>query len=141
MTYNNELINTDISQYNNHTKRVSVVLIFNQDKILTVSRKDNPNDFGLPGGKVEPGETFIDAAIRETKEETGLDIFCLIPVFARKDGDFSAVCFLAQYIGEVDDTLEAGKVIWTDFATINSGSFGEYNLELENHLRSKNLLP
>jgi len=141
MTYNNELINTDISQYNNHTKRVSVVLIFNQGKILTVSRKDNPNDFGLPGGKVDPGETFIDAAIRETKEETGIDLFCLIPVFARMDGEFAAVCFLAQYIGEIDNSLESGKVQWGTFTDINAGSFGEYNIELETHLRNKKLLP
>ena len=28
----------------------------------------------LPGGKVDPCETFIQGAIRETKEETGIKI-------------------------------------------------------------------
>lgn len=141
MIYNRNIINTDIEEYKNHKLRVSVVLLFNQGKILGVSRKDNPNDFGLPGGKVEEGESFEEGAIREIREETGLEIFFLIPIFARKDGEFSAVCFIAQYKGEIDNTLEEGKVEWVDFETICSGSFGDYNKELLEHLRSKNFLP
>ena len=59
-------------------KKVSTVLLFNQGQILAVSRKDDPNDFGLPGGKLDPGETFTAGAIREVREETGLHIFGLI---------------------------------------------------------------
>ena len=141
MEYNDNLIDTDLSEFEKHEKKVSVVLIFNQGYILAVSRKDDPNDFGLPGGKLDGEETFEAAAIREVKEETGLHIFCLIPIFARMDGEFAAVCFLAQFAGEIDNTLEAGTVKWTNFSEINSGSFGIYNKELQNHLRSKNLIP
>jgi len=43
-------------------------------KVIMVARRDNPNQFGMPGGKVEQGESYIDAAIRETFEETGIKI-------------------------------------------------------------------
>ena len=119
---------------NEYSKRVSVVLLFNQGKILAVSRKDNPDDFGLPGGKLDPEERFEDAAIREVKEETGLDIFGLIPIFSRTDGDFYAVCYLAQWQGEIDNSLESGIVKWADFDEITKGSFGAYNKELKNTL-------
>ena len=42
------------------------------DKFLTVSRKDNPNDISFAGGKLNEGESFKEAAIRELGEETGL---------------------------------------------------------------------
>jgi 8-oxo-dGTP diphosphatase len=43
-------------------------------KVLLLKRSnkgDNGGKWGLPGGKVEEGETDIDAAIREAKEECG----------------------------------------------------------------------
>lgn len=57
-------------------KRAVVVLIETvNEKFVMVSRKDNPNDFGLPGGKVDRDEEELRAAVREVKEEIGLDIY------------------------------------------------------------------
>ena len=62
---------------------VQVVLLNEDNEVLAVSRKDDHNDFGLIGGKVDEEDyypsdecdsTNIRAAIREVKEETGLDI-------------------------------------------------------------------
>ena len=62
---------------NQKTTRIgSAVLITEGDKILLGRRNKEPN-FGkwiLPGGKIEFGETHIQAAIREAKEELGLEI-------------------------------------------------------------------
>ncbi len=66
--------------------------------ILGCSRKDRRTEFGVPGGKLELGDTSFMAATRETKEETGLVIRPdqLTPVFVTKDGPFDFVTFVLK---------------------------------------------
>ena len=49
-----------------------------EDKILILRRhpksRNNPHKWELPGGKVDPGEFFDVALVREFKEETDLDV-------------------------------------------------------------------
>lgn len=46
-----------------------------EDKVLMVCQHHEDKDIWMvPGGGIEAGESSIDAAIRETKEETGLDV-------------------------------------------------------------------
>ena len=104
-------------------------------KVLGVSRKTDPNDFGLPGGKVDEGETLYDAMVREVKEETGLTVLKAKPLFFREDTDFVAVVYLVeQYYGEIS-TDEAGAVKWIDFEVLKQGSFGNYNTMLEQQIQ------
>ncbi len=42
--------------------------------IVLIERKNEPHGWALPGGMVDCGETTMATAIREAKEETGLDI-------------------------------------------------------------------
>lgn len=57
------------------TTRVSVIVISDDNKILLVKhRKGNRHYWVLPGGRLEYGETFFECAVRELKEETGLDV-------------------------------------------------------------------
>lgn len=42
--------------------------------LVFIERKNDPKGFALPGGFVDEGEFIADAAVREAKEETGLDI-------------------------------------------------------------------
>lgn len=56
---------------------VATVYIEYHGQILLLHRQNNKsqgNKWGVPGGKVEKNETPLQAVIRETKEETGVDI-------------------------------------------------------------------
>ena len=52
------------------------VVIVNDGKLLLIKRGTEPSlgKWSFPGGAVELGESVRDAAVRETKEECGLDI-------------------------------------------------------------------
>ncbi|MBT2213777.1 NUDIX domain-containing protein [Actinomadura sp. NEAU-AAG7] len=52
---------------------VNVVVENDKGEILMIRRTDNDN-WALPGGAIDIGESVAQAAIRETKEETGIDI-------------------------------------------------------------------
>jgi 8-oxo-dGTP pyrophosphatase MutT (NUDIX family) len=58
-----------------------VMLIIKNGLILAVSRRHDKSKFGLPGGKLEPNESHWSAAIRETKEETGIKVLSYKEIF------------------------------------------------------------
>lgn len=73
-----------------------------QFKVVGVTRKDNPNDWGLPGGKIEQGETFKEAAVREVLEETGLEIdpLFLQRVYTGPIGEYICATYLYTWDSE-----------------------------------------
>lgn len=48
------------------------IILEKEDQILLQHRKDR-DEWGIPGGVMEPGESFMETALRETFEETGLN--------------------------------------------------------------------
>ncbi len=52
---------------------VNVVVENDKGEILMIRRTDNDN-WALPGGAIDLGESVTQAATRETKEETGIDV-------------------------------------------------------------------
>ena len=119
-------------------KAASAWIIHESGLVLAVSRKHDETDLGLPGGKLDPGETFQEAVIRETKEETNLDITDVLPVFGHACGTPGVhnvhwcMAFLCKATGTLK-RMEKGLVLWVPpqrLITKPDGtfnSFGEYN--------------
>lgn len=55
-------------------QRVAVIIIQSQKILLLYRYKNGRTYYVIPGGGIEPGESVEQAAIREVKEETNLDI-------------------------------------------------------------------
>ena len=108
------------------------VLIVSKDgKILAVSRRDDPTMWGLPGGKVDPGETPAEAAERELFEETGLKVTGLKHVFTRPgdEGGYTTYTFTGQASGMIN-TNEEGLIRWVTPQVLMSpetSPFASYN--------------
>lgn len=123
------------NKYPTLPKKSVAVLLCNKENpnlYLGVSRKTDFNDFGCVGGKCEKGETLEQAAIRETIEETGLNITNLREVFAdfvRPNKKYICHTFMADYSGAIH-TEESGVVKWVSKDELFSGSFGGYNKKL-----------
>ncbi|WP_144478942.1 NUDIX domain-containing protein [Cytobacillus oceanisediminis] len=88
------------------------VIIMNEEKQVLLQKRSDVGLWGIPSGHIEIGETVSEAAIREVKEETNLDIRIkkLIgvysdpnsQVFAYPNGKivhFITTCFLAEITG------------------------------------------
>ncbi|MBZ0303449.1 MAG: NUDIX domain-containing protein [Anaerolineae bacterium] len=95
---------------------VSVAVLNDAGRILLQQREDFAV-WGLPGGEIEPGETAAQAAVRETYEETGLEVRLtrLVGLYAMPrwwDGGVHAAVFAAELTGgtllkQTAETLDA----------------------------------
>lgn len=109
-------------------KRVDVayVLLFDEleQKVLMVKNKGTgASYYTLPGGAVEKGETLKEAAVREVKEETGLDVqvdgvFSIGEAFFEERGHHAIFfTFVGKIIGgeiNISYPEEIEEVTWMD---------------------------
>lgn len=95
---------------------VDVIIDMGAGVVALVERKNAPNGWALPGGFVETGETVEEAALREAKEETGLDLELIRQFHVYSDpkrdtrGHTASVVFIARGYGKPRAGSDAGKV-------------------------------
>jgi len=85
-------------------------------RIVLISRENPPHGWALPGGFVDYGETVEEAAVREAREETGLDVDLIRQFHVYSDpsrdprGHMMSTVFVARARGVpkgADDAREA----------------------------------
>lgn len=103
----------------------NMVMIYDGEGNVLVEDRVDPGWRGVafPGGHVEVGETFTDAAIREVYEETGLTVWdlqlCAVKDWYLADGS-RYVVFLYKtdrFSGKLHSSAE-GKVFWTPLSSL-----------------------
>lgn len=91
------------------SRRVAICLITDyRDDILMGVRNDNKK-FTVPGGHLEDGEDPYEGAIRELKEETGLDVEDIKLVASHWDKEKNLLLYLFQVTPDPKQMIDASK--------------------------------
>jgi ADP-ribose pyrophosphatase YjhB (NUDIX family) len=109
-------------------------VIVHEDRVLLVQRGREPmkGRWTIPGGLIEVGEMLHEAVVRETREETGLDIepmelIELLDRIHREEGRVRYHYVIADYLcrvtgGTLAAADDAAAARWVERAELNSHS-------------------
>lgn len=129
-TIRTDYSNSSLAPKPNSLKPAAAVAIINDGKILMLRRGDSGN-WTMPGGTMEFGESLLDCAKREVKEETGLfvEISDLIGTYTNpqtlvqySDGEvrqeFSLVYYASVFDGDLRIDSESTEYRWIDLNVV-----------------------
>src|SRR4051812_2347159 len=104
---------------------VTVFVLDDSGRVLLIRRTDN-GLWALPGGAQDFGEYIAETAVRETREESGIDVEVtgIVGIYtdprhvmAYSDGEVRqqfSICFRARYLGGTPRASdESSEVAWT----------------------------
>jgi len=107
----------ELESYHNPTPTVDIIIEVEGGGIILIMRKNEPIGWAIPGGFVDYGESLEDAAIREAREETSLDVILTgqLHTYSKPDRDprqhTISTVFTAEGRGTpraADDAVEIG---------------------------------
>lgn len=104
---------------------VNVVVVDDDGRVLMIRRTDNDN-WAVPGGAIDLGESMVHAAVRETQEETGVtcEVTGLVGIYTDPKHvihytsddevrqEFSIVLTARPISGEPTSSSESSEVHW-----------------------------
>jgi ADP-ribose pyrophosphatase YjhB (NUDIX family) len=110
---------------------VNVVVVNDEGEILMIRRTDNDN-WAIPGGAVDLGESVAQAAVRETREESGIECeitglvgiysdpkhVLLYPSNGEVRQEFSIVLTARPVSGEPTPSDESSEVRWVPTSVV-----------------------
>jgi 8-oxo-dGTP diphosphatase len=103
-------------------------------EVIVQDRVKSWSGWSMPGGKVEPDESFYDCAVREVKEETGITVRNLMPCgtihWYYKDTGKRYLVFMYKtndYDGELIKESPEGSHFWCDIETLFSAPIETYS--------------
>lgn len=131
MTRIEHINDPDAPPANSLVPAASAVVIDESELILLHRRSDN-DLWSIPGGAMEMGESIADTAVRETREETGLEVrpLYVVAVYSNPrhlveygDGEVRqefSVCFACEVVGgEIAVSEESTEVRFFDAAGLS----------------------
>jgi len=107
----------EIELFQNPVPTVDIIIEIERKGIILIKRKNPPPGWAIPGGFVDYGETLEEAAIREAKEETDLEVKLIkqFHTYSDKNRDPRHHTISTIYIAKAkgipqakDDALEVG---------------------------------
>lgn len=127
---------------------VNVVVINETGEILMIRRSDNDN-WAVPGGAIDLGESVAQAAVRETLEESGIEceITGIVGIYSdpkhvilyTSNGEarqeFSIVLTARPLSGQPTPSSESSEVRWIPVSAV-----GEYNMDRSMRIRINDYL-
>ncbi len=98
-----------MAKHKNPFPTVDIIIEY-RGRIILIQRKNPPFGWALPGGFVDYGESLEESAVREAKEETGLDIDIIrqFHTYSAPDRDPRFHTVTTVYIAKAQGNIAAG---------------------------------
>lgn len=112
------ILTSTVAHWSEHMFRVGAfAIIFDAERKVLLCHRRDIDIWNLPGGEVESRELPTEAVVRETREETGLEVKVdrLVGVYGKPDKDELVFAFLCSVMGgEITESEEADDCRYFD---------------------------